>query len=128
MTNTIKLISAAALAGFVLTATPLWADDVIATSVGDLYRDKATLSGKRVAVQGKVVKVNNGIMRRNFVHVQDGSGDAADGSNNLIVTTKDTAMVGDSVKVEGTIVLDQDFGYGYHYPLLVEQASVTKVQ
>lgn len=128
MSNTIKLISAAAIAGSLLAATPLRADDAIVTSVGDLYRDKAALSGKRVAVRGEVVKVNNGIMRRNFVHVQDGSGDAADGSNNLIVTTEDTAMVGDRVNVEGTMVLDRDFGYGYRYPVLVEQARVTKTQ
>ena len=128
MTKKISLISAASLVALVLAATPLQAGDVVNTKVGDLYRDKAALSGMTVALQGEVVKVNNGIMRRNFVHIQDGSGDPADGTNNLIVTTKDTVMVGDTVSVNGTVVLDRDFGYGYQYPLLVEQASVAKSQ
>ena len=53
-------------------------------TVAALYKDKATVVGKTISAQGKVVKVNNGIMGRNFVHVQDGTGDAS--SNNLIVT------------------------------------------
>jgi hypothetical protein len=72
-----------------------------------------------------VVKVNNGIMGRNFVHVQDGSGDAAKGTNNLIVTSKQTANVGDQVAVSGVVVVNRDFGSGYSYPLLIEDASIT---
>ncbi|WP_373508032.1 hypothetical protein [Thiocapsa sp.] len=67
-------------------------------------------------------------MQRNFVHIQDGTGEAADGSNNPVVTTQDTVSVGDQVQVSGTVVLDQDFGFGYQYPLLLEQATVTKIE
>lgn len=126
MTRKTVSILAVALTGLLIVATSAQAGDAVTTSVADLYRDKAALSGKRVGLQGEVVKVNNGIMRRNFVHVQDGSGDAADGTNDLIVTTRDNVVVGDRVNVEGIVVLDRDFGYGYHYPLLVEEASVTK--
>jgi hypothetical protein len=63
-------------------------------------------------------------MGRNFVHVQDGTGDAASGSNNLIVTSKQTAGVGDQVKVSGNVMLNRDFGMGYSYPLLIEDASI----
>ena len=92
-------------------------------SVASLNQNKATLSGKSVQASGKVVKVNNGIMGRNFVHIQDGTGDA--NSNNLIVTSKQTAKVGDQVSVSGTVVLNRDFGSGYMYPLLIEDASIT---
>src|SRR5450830_1569730 len=57
-------------------------------TVAALNQNKATLVGKTISAQGKVVKVNNGIMGRNFVHVQDGTGDAKSSTNNLVVTSK----------------------------------------
>ena len=92
-------------------------------TVAALHQNKASLAGKQISAKGKVVKVNNGIMGRNFVHVQDGTGDAA--SNNLIVTSKQTANVGDQVKISGVVVVNRDFGAGYSYPLLIEEASIT---
>lgn len=94
-------------------------------TVASINQDKASLGGKTVAAQGKVVKVNNGIMGRNFVHVQDGTGDAAKGTNNLIVTSTQTAAVGDQVTVSGTVALNRDFGMGYSYPLLIENTTIT---
>ena len=95
-------------------------------TVASLIQGKDKLGGKTVAAQGKVVKVNNGIMGRNFVHIQDGSGDAAKGTNNLIITSTQTAVVGDQVAISGTVALNRDFGMGYSYPLLIENASITK--
>jgi hypothetical protein len=77
-------------------------------------------------VQGKVVKVNNGIMGRNFLHVQDGTGDQD--TSDLAVTSKQTANVGDQVSVTGRVAVNRDFGSGYTYPLLMEEASVTAKQ
>lgn len=93
------------------------------STVAAVYKDKSALAGKEVTVKGKVVKVNNGIMGRNFVHVQDGTGDQ--NSNNLIATSKQTAAVGDSVVITGKVVLNRDFGAGYSYPLLIEESSIT---
>ena len=98
------------------------AEDNLKT-VADINQNMTTLAGQTVSAQGKVVKVNNGIMGRNFVHVQDGTGDAS--NNNLIVTSKDTANVGDSVSVTGVVAVNRDFGGGYSYPLLVEEAKIT---
>lgn len=92
-------------------------------TVAAISKNKATLAGKTVRAEGKVVKVNNGIMDRNFVHVQDGTGEA--GSNNLVVTSKQTAKVGDQVVISGTVVVNRDFGSGYSYPLLIEEATIT---
>ena len=101
------------------------AADAKVQTVAALNQNKATLAGKTISAQGKVVKVNNGIMGRNFVHVQDGTGDAA-ATNNLIVTSKQTAAVGDQVTISGVVVVNRDFGAGYSYPLLIEEASITK--
>jgi len=91
-------------------------------TVEAVHKEHIALKGQQVTVSGKVVKVNNGIMRRNFVHIQDGTG--GQNSNKLIVTSKQTAKVGDQVTITGTVVLDTDFGMGYMYPLLIEQATI----
>jgi hypothetical protein len=71
-----------------------------------------------------VVKYNANILGSNFVHIRDGSGDAADGSNDLLFTTGAEVAVGETVVVSGNVVLDKDFGAGYSYPVLVENAVV----
>lgn len=93
-------------------------------TVEALYLEKTKLGGHQVQLHGKVVKVNNAIMNRNFLHLQDGTG--KQGSNDITITTQDTVEVGDEVVVTGTLSVDKDFGAGYTYPILLEQAKVTK--
>ena len=109
-----------------LLITPVLAQEAPAKAVGDLYKERAALNGKQVTLHGKVVKVNNQIMDRNWVHLRDGTGDPADGSNDITVTTQDTANLDDEVTVTGTLAVDLDFGSGYKYPLLVEKATITQ--
>jgi len=90
-----------------------------------VYANKDTLAGQPISLRGKVVKFNDGIMGRNWIHIQDGSGDAAAGSHDLLVTTQGTAAVGDTVVVTGNVAVNQEFGAGYSFPVLVEDASVT---
>jgi hypothetical protein len=116
-----NLLIAASLS--LLIATTAFAAGMTTKTVEQVYKEMTQLKGQQVTVSGKVVKVNNGIMRRNFVHVQDGTG--GKDSNNLIVTSKQTAKVGASVTITGTVVLDTDFGMGYRYPLLIENSSIT---
>ena len=97
------------------------AEDNLKT-VAAINENMTSLGGQTVSVQGKVVKVNNGIMKRNFIHVQDGTGN--DTTNNLVVTSKQTANVGDQITISGVVVLNRDFGGGYSYPLLVEDARI----
>jgi len=90
-----------------------------------VYANKDELAGQPVTLRGKVVKYNPGILGWNFIHIQDGSGAAGAGNNDLIVTTKAETAVGQTVVLSGTIVLDKDFGAGYSYPVLLEDASIT---
>ncbi len=94
-------------------------------TVAEINSGKAELSGQEVALRGKVVKYNAQIMGKNWLHIQDGSGDAADGSNDITVTTSTEAKVGDTVLLTGKLSLDKDFGYGYKYALIIEDAAVT---
>ncbi|HYN79741.1 MAG TPA: hypothetical protein VES73_18320 [Lamprocystis sp. (in: g-proteobacteria)] len=121
-----KLSLAALLS--VLLVTPALAEEAPGKAVADLYKDRAALAGQQVRLHGTVVKVNNQIMDRNWVHLRDGTGDAADGTNDITVTTEDLATVNDEVTVTGTLMVDQDFGSGYKYPLLVEKATITKAK
>jgi RecJ-like exonuclease len=92
-------------------------------TVEALNVDKGQLSGQQVQIKGKVVKVNNNIMGKNFLHVQDGTGAA--GTNDITVTSAQTAQVGDVVTVVGKVVTNRDFGAGYTYPLIIEEATIT---
>jgi hypothetical protein len=111
---------------FAPAAVPVKGVNKVADGVtlAELFADKKKLSGSTVTLRGKVVKVNNGIMGRNWLHIQDGSGDTEAGTHDLTVTTADTAEVGATVLVSGTVTLDRDFGAGYRYALIVENATV----
>jgi ribosomal protein S17 len=91
-------------------------------TVAEIYDGKARLADKSVAVRGRVVKFNAMIMGKNWLHVRDGSG--AEGTNDLTVTTATKVKVGDLVLVTGVLKTDRDFGGGYKYSLIVEDATV----
>ncbi len=97
-----------------------------ALSVAEIHAKRAALNGKQVTVRGKVVKVNMGIMGTNWYHLQDGTGSAADGTHDLAVTSNETATVGDVVTASGTLAADKDFGMGYKYEVILENATLTK--
>ena len=94
-------------------------------TVGELFAGKADLAGQQVTLRGKVVKYNSQILGKNWLHVQDGSGDAAARTNDLTVTTDATAKVGDTVLISGAVTLDKDFTAGYKYNVIIEDAKVT---
>lgn len=93
--------------------------------VAELWSNKTELVGQSVVLRGRVVKYNGGILGRNWLHVQDGSGDAASGTHDITVTTRSVAKVGDLVTVRGVLHANKDFGGGYAYELIVEEADVT---
>jgi hypothetical protein len=95
-------------------------------TVAEVYASRAALKDKPVAVRARVVKVTPGVMGKNWVHLRDGSGSAADGSNDLLVTSKDEPKVGDLVLAKGTVRTDVNLGSGYAYKVLVEDTSLRK--
>ena len=100
------------------------AGGVTGRTVAELYAERDDLSGKRVALRGKVVKYSAGIMGRNWIHLRDGTGDATAGTHDIVVTSSGTTAVGDIVLVQGTVAVDKDFGAGYRYAVIVEDARV----
>lgn len=97
-----------------------------AYTVGDIYKNRTKLDRKKVVVRGKVVKVSGGIMGKNWIHLQDGSGDRKKGTHNLVVTSQELPAVGDVVTMQGTLYKNKDFGSGYKYDVIVEEAKIQK--
>ncbi len=91
-------------------------------TVADLFAEKDKLAGKQVNIRGKVVKFSPEIMGKNWIHLQDGTG--GQGTNDLTVTTKLMAKVGDTVLISGPVSVGKDFGYGYKYEVIIEDAQV----
>ena len=95
-----------------------------ARTVEEVVTRGAELKDKPVLVRGKIVKYNPGIMGLNWIHLRDGSG--SDLNNDILVTTKDQAKIGDVVTVKGLVRNDRDFGSGYTYKVLIEDATLQK--
>jgi len=97
-----------------------------AYTVAEIYKNKEKLDKKEVAVRGKVVKVSAGIMGKNWIHLQDGTGDPAKSTHDLVATSKDLPSVGDVVTAKGTLYKDKDFGSNYKYAVIIEGATIKK--
>lgn len=95
-----------------------------AKTVAEVMSKGSELKDKTVLVSGKVVKYNAGIMGRNWLHLRDGSGSAADNTNDILVTTQSKASIGDIVTAKGIVHTDKDFGSGYSYKVLIEDATL----
>lgn len=93
-------------------------------SIAQLWADKDKYSGKVIQIKGQVVKINEQVMGKNWIHIQDGSGDS--GNFDLAVTTLDGMKMDDVVTFEGTITLNKDFGAGYFYEIIMEDAKLVK--
>lgn len=91
-------------------------------SIADIVSNASSFAGKKVKVQGEVMKVNDAIMDRNWIHLADGSADDYD----FVITSNVSVSVGQTVAFEGLISTDKDFGAGYTYALLMEDAVTIK--
>ncbi len=91
-------------------------------SIADLLSRKESYAGKTVKIKGQVTKFSAEIMNKNWIHLQDGTENK--GKFDLTITSAGTAKVGDIVTLEGKISLNKDFGYGYLFEVLMEDAVV----
>ncbi|MBP8792839.1 MAG: hypothetical protein KBE41_12260 [Lutibacter sp.] len=93
-------------------------------SLEELFTQQKSLSKKSIIVRGKVIKVNNGIMDKNWVHIEDGT--QLNGERDLTITTQEIVKEGDIVTFKGNVVLNKDFGAGYVYDLIIEEGVLVK--
>lgn len=97
-----------------------------AYTIAELYAKAASLKDKDIVVKGRVVKMSSGIMGKNWLHLQDGTGSPEKGSHDMLVTTSGEAAVGDIVTATGSLRKDKDFGSGYSYEVMIEDAKISK--
>lgn len=95
-------------------------------TVAEIWAGKDGLKDREVVVRGKVVKFLAGIMGKNWLHLRDGSGSKEKGDDDITVTTNEMAAVGDVVTVKGKVSTDKDFGAGYRYGAIIEDAKLSK--
>ena len=91
-------------------------------TVAEVFSHQADLATKEISIRAKVAKFSSNIMKTNWIHLQDGTGAA--GTNDLTITTKGQAALGDTVLVKGILDLNQDFGYGYKYDVIIQDAQI----
>lgn len=91
-------------------------------SIGEIFGELNKLNGKNVKVRGKVMKYNPGIMGTNWIHIQDGT--AFQNDFDLLVTSDTQVQLGQVITAKGKLVTNKDFGSGYTYKVLVENAKV----
>ncbi len=97
-------------------------------TVNEIFQNAEKLNGKEITLRGQIVKFSPMIMGRNWIHLQDGTGNAMQNEHDLVVTTKDQAKEGDIAVVRGIVTANKDFGAGYSYKVIIEQAVITKEQ
>jgi len=97
---------------------------VNAHTVAELFAQKDKLNGKKVIVRGKVVKVSKNIMKRNWIHLQDGTGSAEKNNHDLVATTQILPEEGQVITVMGTLLKDKDFGMGYKYEVIIDNTVI----
>ncbi|OQY04021.1 MAG: hypothetical protein B6I20_03805 [Bacteroidetes bacterium 4572_117] len=89
-------------------------------TIAELFSNKEKYAGKTVKIKGQVTKYNAKIMKKNWLHIQDGT--EFNGAYDLVATSNQKFEVGTVVTIEGVIVLNKDFGYGYFYEVIMEEA------
>ena len=94
-------------------------------SVADVYAKAPELAGKTIEVKGEIVKISRNIMARDWVHIEDGSGEGAT-AKIVFRTVQEVVTVGDEVVAKGILELDKSFGFNYFYPVIVEDTVFTK--
>jgi len=91
-------------------------------TIAELFAHRERYAGQKVRVRGEVTKTSAQIMKRNWVHLQDGS--RYKGQDDLVFTSSEKMPPeGSVITAEGRVVIDKDFGYGYFYPVIVEGST-----
>lgn len=95
-------------------------------TIAEVYAQKKALAGKEVVISGRIVKLNSQILGRNWAHLQDGTGDVKDGSDDIMVILKDDAELSQIITARGKVVLDKDLDGMYQFPVALEDAVIVK--
>lgn len=88
--------------------------------ISEIVANPKKYDGKTVQVTGRITKVNANIMDKNWIHLQDGSDDKFD----FVATSTSGMPVGHVITLKGVIRTNKDFGAGYTYEIIMEDAEI----
>jgi hypothetical protein len=94
-------------------------------TVAQIFENSESFSGKETEIRGIVVKINEGVMGTNWIHIQDGT--SGNGNFDLTITSQDLPVLNEVATFKGSITLKKDFGAGYFYEVIMENAQLVKV-
>lgn len=90
--------------------------------VADVYAERAALGGQRVRVKGTVDRVNL-VQGVHYAHLKDGSGAAAEKTDDLLCISSAALPKGEPVTIEGVVALDKNVGMGVN-PVVLDEAQL----
>ena len=95
-----------------------------AYTVEEIHMWRKALKDQIISIEGSVFKVSRAIMKLDWVHLGDGSGNEKKLTDDLVFTASSTTLKqGDKVIAKGKVIIDKDFGYGYFYKVIIQDAS-----
>jgi hypothetical protein len=92
-------------------------------TIATIHALRTRLAERSIRVRGTVVKRTDGILGKSYVHLWDGSAAPETADDDLTITTTDEFQVGETVEVEGRLLVDRDLGLGYRYSALLDGAT-----
>jgi len=95
-----------------------------AYTVEEIHMWRKELKDQVISIKGSVFKVSQKIMKLDWVHLGDGTGNEKMLTDDLVFTAASTTIKpGDKVIATGKVIVDKDFGYGYFYKVIIQDAS-----
>lgn len=93
-------------------------------TIADILERSVQLKDQSVSLRARVIKVNQNIMGKNWITLQDGTGIKP--NNKLIATSSELVSPGDLVVASGVLRNDIDIGSGYTYKVMLENTTFSQ--
>jgi hypothetical protein len=94
-----------------------------ARTIAQVYAQRTSLAEHVIRVRATVIKRTDGILGKSYLHLWDGSAAPETDEDDLTVTTTAEFEIGETVELEGRLLIDQDLGLGYSYSALLDGAT-----
>jgi len=95
-------------------------------SISELFKNSKTYKDKIVKLKAQVTKFTPNIMNRNWIHIQDGT--EYNNKYDITITSDQSAKINDIIILEGVLRINKDFGAGYKYECIIENAKINKIE
>jgi len=93
-------------------------------TIEEVHMWRKSLEGQTITLEATVYKVSHQIMKLDWAHLGDGTGNEKKLTDDLVFTSKETSIkAGDKVIAKGKVIVNKDFGFGYFYKVLIQDAT-----